>query len=386
MSSCQLLQVDDSPLLRLALREGRFDVWEFFKDGDYPHHRAEKDEVELRVAAFARSQDSGTIADAMARYRPYLTSWVPERLREATSQDARLRLIAFADLQRIIDDSIASLHLRALDPPSPRDPVFQAHEELYRGLTRDGLLTLHAHHIPETWLGSTTAFCFGDTAVFPHPDLVPMRELLDALIGLIDNPRLRISVALDPFRFQPVAEVQCSLMEDYWSGIKLTDGNLDSLDAHDVGVSTFHAAGKQTEAQKFFNPMLGTWFDWARRGDDRTDPVKRLYVREVRPTHDRHGAELPAIKNRELHSERNTATRCFTHVDGKIARYATSTYQACSANPRGDTGSPTYARKLWRVDGPMSDAEWCELVGCHFRGNELIGEHFAQAFPAMRNP
>lgn len=35
---------------------------------------------------------------------------------------------------------------------------------------------------------------------------------------------------------------------------------------------------------------------------------------------------------------------------------------------------------MWRVDGPMSDEQWMEVVGLFFRGNELIGEHFEHAF------
>jgi hypothetical protein len=32
------------------------------------------------------------------------------------------------------------------------------------------------------------------------------------------------------------------------------------------------------------------------------------------------------------------------------------------------------------VDGPLSDEQWMEVVGLFFRNNELIGEHFADAF------
>ena len=84
--------------------------------------------------------------------------------------------------------------------------------------------------------------------------------------------------------------------------------------------------------------------------------------------------------NRELHAERDTSTRKFTHVDGKIVRYRTETYGPTATNPRALPGPHERKRKLWRVDGPMSDEQWMEVVGLFFRGNELIGEHFEDAF------
>lgn len=46
-----LLSYDESALLREALHALRFDVWEYFGEGEYPSHSAEKDEAEGRVAA-----------------------------------------------------------------------------------------------------------------------------------------------------------------------------------------------------------------------------------------------------------------------------------------------------------------------------------------------
>lgn len=129
--------------------------------------------------------------------------------------------------------------------------------------------------------------------------------------------------------------------------------------------------------------MLGTWFDWRARGDDAHDPVKTLYVREVRPALDRHGDPLAAVLNRELHSERDTSARRFVHADGKVRRYPAATYEATAANPRGSCGPHSHSRKLWRVDGPLTDEQWCQLVGSHFRRNKLVGEHFGEAFPRL---
>ncbi len=169
------------------------------------------------------------------------------------------------------------------------------------------------------------------------------------------------------------------MLADYWDGLKLTPQALDSLDRHDQG-SSFHAAGERGEAEAFLHPLLGTWFHWKARADNESDPVKRLYIQELKPSEDRSGDAFEAVLNRELHTERDTRTRKFTHVDGKIVRYLTETYGPTASRPRALPGPYERKRKLWRVDGPMSDEQWMEVVGLFFRGNELIGEHFEDAF------
>ena len=81
---------------------------------------------------------------------------------------------------------------------------------------------------------------------------------------------------------------------------------------------------------------------------------------------------LEAVLNRELHTERDTRPRKFTHVDGKIVRYLTETYGPTASRPRALPGPYERKRKLWRVDGPMSDEQWMEVVGLFFRGNNSL--------------
>jgi hypothetical protein len=217
--------------------------------------------------------------------------------------------------------------------------------------------------------------------VYPHPLLAPLRELVSELLALVQRPDLTVSIALHPQRFSAPEEVQHRLLADYWSGIRITPGNLDSLDRKDTATPTFHAAN-QDDPRRMFFPLLGTWFDWDRRSrHDPKDPVKRLYIREVRPTVGRDGNELVAAWNRELHSERDTGLRRFTHVDGKKCCYPAEEYPPSLNAPNLPPGKPAASRKLWRVDGQLEDQDWAELVGLHFRGNELIGEHFAETFP-----
>ena len=82
---------------------------------------------------------------------------------------------------------------------------------------------------------------------------------------------------------------------------------------------------------------------------------------------------------RELHAERDTVAHGFTHVDGKICWYDAAKYAPTVAHPDAPLGNATRSRKLWRVDGPMTDRTWEVLVGLHFRQNELIQEHLDTA-------
>lgn len=90
--------------------------------------------------------------------------------------------------------------------------------------------------------------------------------------------------------------------------------------------------------------------------------------------------------NRALHAERDTSIHRFTHFDGKTCRYAADPYPPSKENPTLPLPPPTHKRKLWRVDGQMSGEQWCALTGLFFRNNELVAEHFRDAFPASLIP
>jgi hypothetical protein len=124
---------------------------------------------------------------------------------------------------------------------------------------------------------------------------------------------------------------------------------------------------------------LGPTSTGARADRGVADPVKCLYIREVKPTIGPFGRKLDDVRNRELHAERDTEAHAFTHVDGKVCRFPAASYVPSPTNPRADPGTPAASRKLWRVDGRMSDEQWSELVGNFFRGNELVEEHLRDA-------
>lgn len=374
------LDIRDSPLLRLAVAESRFSPFEFYDDGPYPDHRAAKDEVEAFVRTYVSGLDDHALEAALAYHDEYLRNWVPHRIEQASTSEDHARLCAFAELHEALMSAESELLLSSLLPARESDSVFDDDPELFGALS-DGLMPLTPENIESPWVATNAVFFVNGAALFPHPFLAGYRELLGALADLAADPKLRVYVALHPYRRAHRDELQYRLLEDYWDGMKLTAKSLDSLDHHDQGTS-FHAAVGRGEAEELFNPLLGTWFDWRARHDCNDDPVKRLYIREVKSPVGAFGREVAAVINRALHAERNTQTRRFTHVDGKVCRYPVASYAPTVHNPRAELGNPERARKLWRVDGELTDEQWSELVGLFFRGNELIAEHFQAAFPS----
>jgi hypothetical protein len=377
--------VQASPLLRLYLQRGRLLVTQFMGDEIDEGFRAEKAEAEAYVAAAETLLASAEGDQFAAGLASYLNNLVTYEIERTQADGTSTRLVAFMALQRWLDDAMDEFDEQALDAPRREDPVFAAHPELFDRLDRAGLLRITPEMVHDDVLHEGVVV-HRDDALFAHRHLAWMRELVVALLELARRRELAVWIAIHPHRLSAVDRVPMRLIHDYCYGIKITADNLDSLDAHDAGVPSFHVARQGTFARRWF-PLLGSWFDWDRRSKhDGEDPVKRLYVREVRPPVDRHGDALLAVDNRELHSERETARKAFTHVDGKIARYDASTYAPSFERPNAPPGHPARRRKLWRVDGPLADDEWAELVGLFFRGNELIAEHFEQLFPGVFAP
>lgn len=372
----------DSALLREAMTARGVHVTRYEGAGEYPKHRAEKDEAEAFVGALDSQLDTVGLRALKREMADYLSAmFPPDVLAEAEKADEQRRLVCFAALQCALDDACYELAVRAYDPPSRVDPVFRACPALFDRLTKDGLLPITRSDLDDGPIWGEGGLVHGDLAVFVHPALARLRELVDFAFGLTERPGLTVAVALDPYRVVPVKDVSMRLLHDYWDGPRLTAENLDSLDPHDVGVRSFHGASQDTP-ERFWFPLLGTWFDWERRSrHDATDPVKRLYIREVTPATNNRGEPTDVAVNRELHAERDTQASRFLHVDGKTCRYNADDYEPSFSRPRADPGTPQASRKLWRVDGPITDDEFSVLVHAHFRQNELIGEHFADVFP-----
>lgn len=368
----------ESPLLREALAEGRVDLWAYARDGEFPYHRAQKDEAEAFVAEYVARVGQDGLSAVLAEHRPYLEETVPNLLSHASSPSDYLRLCAFAELWKLITKTQLELEVASLDPISESDFAFDG-TDLFSIASKDGLMPIGRENVDPAWTGVNAAFFFDNVVLFPHPFLTLNRELLESLAALAENPGIDVSIAIDRFRSASRNDLQRRIWADLWRGKQLTKESLDSLDRSEPG-EHFHAAPEAQMGHKVFDPLLGTWFSWQARNDEPADPIKRLYIQEVRPPHGSFGSAVTAVDNRELHSERDTASHSFTHVDGKICRYGIDEYPASVEKPMDKPASPLSSRKLWRVDGELTDAEWFALVNEFFRGNHLIAEHFTDAF------
>jgi hypothetical protein len=147
-------------------------------------------------------------------------------------------------------DALGDLSEHSFDLPAPEDPVFAGRPELMDRLDRDGRLVLEADDVADQMLRTEGVIAYNGAALYPHPLLAPMRELVTELLDLADDPRLAVSIALHPFRVTAVEDVPMRLLADYWSGVKVTVSNLDSLDPHDTGVRTFHGARVDAPSQQ----------------------------------------------------------------------------------------------------------------------------------------
>jgi hypothetical protein len=329
-----VLDVRSSPLLRLALSIHRFDPWNFY-DGDsgYRHSADAHTEIDALIKARLVSIADEEVEKGLVEHDHWLRIWVPDRLEGACTRQARARVCAFTELHLLVDKSLDALDEVVMGPAKPSDPVFDGLPDLAASLSRDGLLPITVENIRQEHVGTNAAFWIGSVGLLPHPHLAPYRELLHVLAELATDPALTVSVAINPFITRPPDDGVFRLMEDQWYGLQLTARTLDSLDQHDTG-SSFHAAGERSKAEELLHPLLGTHFDWRARNDDPADPVKRLYIQEVRPARDPRDEELfIAVFNRALHAERDTSTHQFTHVDGKTCRYRTDYYPPCKENP-----------------------------------------------------
>ncbi len=59
--------------------------------------------------------------------------------------------------------------------------------------------------------------------------------------------------------------------------------------------------------------------------------------------------------------------------------YKASTYAATRDQPAGAKVAPERYRKLFRVDGEISDGLWGQIVGDFYRGNEHPAEYFGES-------
>ncbi len=162
------------------------------------------------------------------------------------------------------------------------------------------------------------------------------------------------------------------LLADYWFGCTLTRETIDSVHPEHLG-TTWHVRPPDRPTSFGTHPVAATVFRW--QADEH---VKTLEVIEIAPRDSRVARQGPYVVNRYLHALRNTQLKRFTHVDGAARAYSYDSYEATNDDPKGSCGDVLRYRKLFRVDGPVNDADWGRVVAHFFRGNELVIEYFGE--------
>ena len=72
--------------------------------------------------------------------------------------------------------------------------------------------------------------------------------------------------------------------------------------------------------------------------------------------------------------------RQFTHLDGAIRAYELDAYAERLRTKMQHTGKAAHYRKVFRLDGPIPDDDWYQLVVMFYRQNEMVAEYLHEGF------
>ncbi len=171
-----------------------------------------------------------------------------------------------------------------------------------------------------------------------------------------------ISVAIDHLRLVPQQWFPPIFGKDYWYGPPLNWKLID--DKFETG-PTVHGS-----TRSIFRDIDRTEFLWSYRNG-----IKTLQIEEI------HGLKLlddpdtDVVLNRYIHSQRDISSGTFIHLDGAVKIYERDSYQHRYDNKMTDANKSEYKPKLFRIDDPISDEEWAQLITFFFRGNEMVLEY-----------
>jgi len=171
-----------------------------------------------------------------------------------------------------------------------------------------------------------------------------------------------ISVVFDHLRLVPQQWFSPIFEKDYWYGPPLNWKLID--DKYEVGL-TVHGSTRSR-----LHNIDRTEFLWSYRNG-----LKTLQIEEI------HGLKLlddpdtDVVLNRYIHSQRDTSSRTFIHLDGAVKIYERDSYQRRYDSKMTEADKSKYKPKLFRIDKPISDEEWAQLITFFFRGNEMVLEY-----------
>ena len=185
-------------------------------------------------------------------------------------------------------------------------------------------------------------------------------------MALALDETLGVRIAVDPHAVTPRADrPHCGLF-DYWFGVRVDQATLD--DPQIIGRTRHERRVDRHDLETL--PLLAIDVIWSIQDD-----LKVLEITETVPA-DTHEARGGLIFNRYLHAIRDWRRQRWIHVDGAVKAHQAVTYQATRDDTSAAKGPVVAYRKLWRIDGQVSDEDWGRLLGHHFRENELVAEYF----------
>jgi hypothetical protein len=253
-----------------------------------------------------------------------------------------------------------------LEPPAPSTRVFAMVPALISRLDNRGLIDI-------TGLDARPDALFVGEWAVPYHQFLRRRfssGINDALIGeLVRQAGMGrvVRVALDERRLHRADEHVRRMEFDYWNGPAISEERLDDPGRRgvEVLVHRWPADAGRLAWDNVEQASIRTALD----GDLRTIEIEEV----IDPARN---AKCDFQLVRYAHAQRDIGRHSFVHVDGAVRFYTPPTYEVRRAArwPTADDEQPAGRRKVFRVDGDMDTATWCELVALWFRGNELVRE------------
>ena len=354
-----------SPLLREALDDRFFRIWTYMDDGPYALHQEVKDEIEFLIAEIVERNGADLLVELALNDGPLVRGSTMRGPQPFDAQHDGARVAAWRQLELLVQRARQELATRAVYDPSISDRTYAIVPGLFGALDKRFLLPLGPENVDDKF-SSDPLVLFGDHALFAHPFLRPNRELVADLMALVLDETLDVRIAVDPDAVVPRATRPHYGLFDYWFGVRVDQATLD--DPLTLGRTRHERRVDRHDLETL--PLLAIDVSWSVQDD-----LKVLEITETVPA-DTHEARGGLIFNRYLHAIRDWRRRRWIHVDGAVKAHRAADYKASRHDPSATKGAVVAYRKLWRIDGHISDEDWGRLLGHHFRENELVIEYF----------
>jgi hypothetical protein len=290
-------------------------------------------------------------------------------------QDPRLAMVLDADppkrlLQLATQPRFNAIPLTLLHPPLGTSRVLTSIPSLADHIDNRGLLELVDEIEPQP------------DVVFVRDWAVPYHQFLrrgfgsrvnDALVGELLKLRdagATVRLAIDERRMHPRRAYRRYVERDYWSGPAITEETLDDPSRRGV------------EIRQHGWPVGRARLPWSteEHASVRTylsGRIRTIEIEEITAPSLLRESTVQLV--RYLHAQRDIERHVFFHVDGAVRAYDRAAYEARRGVrwPSSAANEPMNRRKVFRVDGEISTADWVETVAQWFRGSELVGEALA---------